>query len=339
MAEFAARGRGPAAPDRVPEMKWLAECSIAAFREALQAVAPELSGCPVTVPVPDPAAKADPLWWSSSAALGDLFVGKFAWSRPAALRLANEIGVLTALAAAPTVPYLPEVVATSTDPLLLITRRVPGASLFEVVDSIDRDRAGKQLASFLAALHHPVARKRAEAAIGKLTGAQLPPATTSVLRERFGTWIRPDQRRTVAHWCDWADAALASPGPAVLVHGDLHGDNQVWDHNQLRLVADFETVGAAEREYDLRAFPGPGMGPGVDLLTAVMRHYQQIARRELSADRVMAWHLRHALGDALWRSEAGIALADHRTPPEWVEDLATRFTALGIDPESIGTGL
>jgi len=158
MAEFAARGRGPAAPDRVPEMKWLAECSIAAFREALQAVAPELSGCPVTVPVPDPAAKADPLWWSSSAALGDLFVGKFAWSRPAALRLANEIGVLTALAAAPTVPYLPEVVATSTDPLLLITRRVPGASLFEVVDSIDRDRAGKQLASFLAALHHPVAR-------------------------------------------------------------------------------------------------------------------------------------------------------------------------------------
>ena len=126
MAEFAARGRGPAAPDRVPEMKWLAECSIAAFREALQAVAPELSGCPVTVPVPDPAAKADPLWWSSSAALGDLFVGKFAWSRPAALRLANEIGVLTALAAAPTVPYLPEVVATSTDPLLLVTRRVPG---------------------------------------------------------------------------------------------------------------------------------------------------------------------------------------------------------------------
>jgi hypothetical protein len=124
-------------------MKWLAECSVAAFREALQAVAPELSGCPVTLPVPDPAAKADPLWWSSSAALGDRFVAKFTWSRLAALRLANEIGVLTALAAAPTVPYLPEVVATSTDPLLLITRRVPGASLFEVADSIDPDRAGR----------------------------------------------------------------------------------------------------------------------------------------------------------------------------------------------------
>jgi hypothetical protein len=39
-----------------------------------------------------------------------------------------------------------------------------------------------------------------------------------------------------------------------------------------------------------------------------------------------------ALGDALWRSEAGIPLADHRTPPEWVEDLAARFGALGIAP-------
>jgi aminoglycoside phosphotransferase (APT) family kinase protein len=315
-------------------MKWLAECSAAALGEALQAVAPELSGCPVTVPVPDPAAKADPLWWSSSAAVGKRFVAKFAWSRPAALRLAKEIGILTALAREPKVPFLPAVVASSTDPLLLITRRVAGASLFEVVDSIDRDHAGQQLAKFLAALHRPAARQRAEAAVGKLTGAQLPPATTITLRERFGTWVRPDQRHSVIRWCDWADAALASPGQAVLVHGDLHGDNQVWDHDELRLVVDFETAGAAEPEYDLRTFPGPGMGPGVELLTAVMRHYQQSTGRQLSADRVMAWHLRNALGDALWRSEAGIPLPDHRTPPQWVEDLAARFSALGIDPQA-----
>jgi hypothetical protein len=49
------------------------------------------------------------------------------------------------------------------------------------------------------------------------------------LRERFGTWARPDQRRIIMRWCDWSDAVLASPGPAVLVHGNLHGDNQVWD--------------------------------------------------------------------------------------------------------------
>ena len=72
----------------------------------------------------------------------------------------------------------------------------------------------------------------------------------------------------------------------------------------------------------------------MELLTAVMRHYQQITGRYLSTDRVMAWHLRTALGDALWRSEAGIPLADHRTPPEWVDDLAVRFAMLGIDPEA-----
>jgi hypothetical protein len=118
------------------------------------------------------------------------------------------------------------------------------------------------------------------------------------------------------------------------VQGDLHGDNQVWDHDKLRLVVDLETAGAAELEYDLRTFPGPAMGPGVKLLTAVMRHYQQLTGRQLSTNRVMAWHLRTALGDALWRSEAGILLADHRTPPDWADDLAARFSMLGIDPET-----
>jgi hypothetical protein len=187
----------------------------------------------------------------------------------AALRLAREIGVLTVLGREPKVPFLPEVVASSTDPVLLITRRVPGTSLFDVVDSIDRDRAARQLGSFLAALHRPATRERAEGAVGTLTGAQLPPATTTTLRERLGKWIRPDQLRIIMGWCDWADAVLASPGPAVLVHGDLHGDNQVWHDDELRLVVDFETIGAAEPEYDLRTFPGPGMGPGVELLTAL----------------------------------------------------------------------
>ena len=318
-------------------MKWLAECSVTALREALQAVAPELGTCSITIPQPVAAAQADPLWWSSSAVLdgavpGERFIAKFAWSHPAAIRLAHEIGVLTALTREPEVPFLPEVVASSTDPLLLVTRFVPGTSLFEVVDSIDRDHAGQQLARFLAALHQPAARARAETAIGRLSGTRVPPATTRALRDRFGTWIRPVQHRTVVRWCDWADAVLVTPGPAVLVHGDLHGNNQVWDHGELRLVVDFESIGAAEPEYDLRTFPGPGMGPGVELLTATMGHYQQITGHQLSADRVMAWHVRTALGDALWRSEAGIHLADHRTPPEWVDDLAARFSALGINP-------
>lgn len=81
-------------------------CSPAALREALKAVVPELSRCPVTVPVPDPAAKADPLWRSSSAVVGERFIAKFAWSRPTALRVMREIGVLTALAREPELPFL-----------------------------------------------------------------------------------------------------------------------------------------------------------------------------------------------------------------------------------------
>jgi hypothetical protein len=86
-------------------------------------------------------------------------------------------------------------VASSTDPVLLVTRLVPGASLFDVINSIDRERAGQQLARFLAALHHPAARQRAEAAVGKLTGAHLPPATTAALRERTPVFPATPRRR------------------------------------------------------------------------------------------------------------------------------------------------
>ncbi len=78
-------------------MKWLAECSAAALAEALRVVAPELSGCPVTIP--EPVAEDDPLWQSSSAVIGGWFIAKFAWSHPAALRLASEIGALAPRAA------------------------------------------------------------------------------------------------------------------------------------------------------------------------------------------------------------------------------------------------
>ncbi len=169
---------------------------------------------------------------------------------------------MTALGREPLVPFLPEVVASSTDPVLLVTRRVPGSSLFEVIDSIDRERAGQQLAWFLAALHHPAARQRAEAVVGKLTSPQCPQPRRQLARAVRAV-ARPGQRQIIMRWCDWADAVLTSPGPAVLVHGDLHGDNQVWDHDKLRLVVDLETAGAAEPEYDLRTFPGPAMGPGV----------------------------------------------------------------------------
>ena len=141
--------------------------------------------------------------------------------------------------------------------------------------------------------------------------------------------MTPEQQHKVLRWCDWADEILAEPRPQVLVHGDLHGDNQVWCGGELKGVLDFEDAGAGQPEYELRAFPGPGMGPGLELLTAIMRHYERIVGCELSAERLMAWHLRQTLGDALWRSEAGIPLPDHRSPGEWAADIAARFGSHG----------
>lgn len=137
-----------------------------------------------------------------------------------------------------------------------MTRLVPGEALFDVVDSLDRDDVGRQLAHFLAELHHPATRKRVEAVLGDLPPAALQPATTEVLRDQIVRWARPDQSPAVVRWCDWADDVLATPGPSVLAHADLH--------------------------------------------------------------------------DALWRSEAGVPLPDHRTAPDWVDDLAERFGVLGI---------
>lgn len=310
-------------------MRWLEEGSRTAIAAAVQEVAPALGDYPVVIR--ETLGEEDPQWWSASAVVGGRFVAKVAWSRPAGLRLAHEIAVLAALARAPAIPFLPNVVASSTDPLLLVTELVPGKALFEVVDSLDRDDVGRQLAQFLAALNHSATRERVEAVLGEVPPAILQPATTNDLRERFPTWARPDQRPVVMRWCDWADDVLATPRPKVLVHGDLHGGNQVWDGEHLRVVVDFETAGLAEAEYDLRAFPGTG--PGVELLAATLHHYQQITGRELAVERVMAWHLRTALGDALWRSEQGVPLPDHRTPHAWVDDLAQRFTALGLRPE------
>ncbi|MFD7159413.1 phosphotransferase family protein [Kribbella sp. NPDC059898] len=301
-------------------MKWLDEYSPAAIADLVRQVAPQLGDLPIVTR--ELVNKDEPLWWSSSAVLGGRYVAKFAWSRPAALRLAHEVAVLDALSREPVVPYLPKVVASSTDPLLLVTELVPGTSLFEVVDAIDRDEAGRQLAHFLGQLH------RAGERLGEVPPAALQPATTDTLRARIGKWIRPEQLPSVLRWCDWADQVLGTPRPYVLTHADLHGGNQVWDGGRLHAIVDFETAGLAEPEYDLRAFPGTG--PGVELVTATMHHYRELTGYRLATDRMMAWHLRTALGDVLWRSEAGTSLADRRTPPDWIDDLTTRFSALGL---------
>lgn len=311
-------------------MRWLAECSAGAIGAALRVVAPELAGYPVMLS--GQVGGQTPTFHGASAPLGEDFFVKFAWSRPAALRLAHQIGILRALAAGPVAAFLPEVVAASTDPLLLVTRRAVGQPLFAVAATIDRDDAGRQLAAFLAALQQPAVREHTEATAGPLPDLVLPPATPRVLREQAVRWLRPDQRPAARRWCDWAEAVLAAPAPSVLVHGDFHGDNQIWNDGQLRTVLDFENAAAGDPEYDLRTLPGPGLGSGVELLTATVDHYRRITGRQLSMERIMAWHLRSVLNDIRWRTDAGLLMTDGRTPPDWADDLTTRFAALSIDP-------
>lgn len=307
-------------------MLWLADGSADSVATAIRIVAPGLADRAVVVR--SVAGRDEPLWQASSARIGDDFVAKFAWSELAARRVAHEIGVLTALQRLDHISALPTIVASSLDPVLLITRRAAGTSLFDIVDTIDRDLAGRQLAQWLVALHRESTKAAVEAAIGPLSvvraGSQHP-ATTSAVRERLRGFVRADRWGTVTRWCDWADTVLADRPPTVLVHADFHGDNQVWEDDRLRLVVDFETAGAAEPEYDLRALPGTG--PGVELVRATVAHYETISGRHLDIDRIMAWHLRTVLDDALWRSEAGVPMPDHRPLAAWIDDLELHLAA------------
>ena len=77
----------------------------------------------------------------------------------------------------------------------------------------------------------------------------------------------------------------------------------------------------------------PSFGPGVDLLVSTVKRYEAITARKLSMTRIMALHLLNYLGDALWRTEAGIGLpGPGDTPSAYVEEAAGRLAALGIDP-------
>ncbi|TDV56100.1 phosphotransferase family protein [Actinophytocola oryzae] len=311
------------------EPTWLDEPTVDALRDALRAVAPDLAEATIVPRGLEP--NDDPEWCAATAVVDDRFVVKFAWARPAALRICDQTRVLDALTTvAPRLP-LPEVVTFSRRPAMLVMRRVPAMPFFQVRDLVgfaERDGVARDLAAVLAELHDPGMPHAVARVIGPLPESN-PPVPTDTLRARFGALVRPDQRDRVLSWCDRADAVLATPGRTVLVHGDFHGDNHLWDPRTLalRVVVDLETVGVGEPEFDLRCLPADC---GIELFTATVAHYDKLTGTTLEVNRVMAWHLRTVLGDALWRTEAGGPLPDGRTPRQWVDDLADRFARLGI---------
>ncbi|MGK5678705.1 phosphotransferase family protein [Actinoplanes sp. URMC 104] len=302
---------------------WLPAPTVEALRAALRTVAPDLADRPVRVRRLIP--ETDPQWCAATAVVDDRVVVKFAWSHPAALRVCAQARTLTALrTAAPQLP-LPEVVGFSRTPALLLTRYEPAEPFFAVrplITPADHPAVAHDLASVLAALHDPALLDAVPDPV-----ASALPATTGTLRARLGPHVRPDQRDHVLSWCEWADRALAAPARTVLVHGDLHGDNHLWDPStlRLRLLVDLETAGPGEPEFDFRCLPADC---GAELFPAVVARYEQLTRTRLDVGRILAWHLRTVLDDVLWRTEAGVPLPDNRTPSDWVDDLAARLDAL-----------
>lgn len=292
---------------------------------------PDLAGLPIRV---NPRLEqSDPQWWSSSAVVGERFVAKFAWSELRARRLWREGVLLRRLAAqAPELP-VPEVAAVHEHPALVVTRLVPGVPMSfgwaGAMAGPERDEVAGHLAGFLALLHGMDAAEL----LGDLDVVHpTPQSDTAGLRARFPRLVDDRPGASVLRWCDWVDGVLADPGPAVYVHGDLHGYNQVWDRATSRLLAvvDFEESGVADAHYDLRYLPA--YDPDALLVRAVAAAYRKVTGRCLAMERVMAWHTLTALGDALWRTEAGVALPGGGSPTTYVDGLARRLDLLGIRP-------
>ncbi len=310
-------------------LTWLSDGTVDSVRNALTVVAPELSDGDIRLLAW--IEQSNPLWHGGTAVLDKRLVAKFAWAEPAAERVWHEARVLRALGSYPSL-RTPRVVATSSDPALLVTEWVAGSPLtYEQVGRSDRrwlDRTASELARFLADLHQPDVLAAVLREVGPLATPE-PQASTDAIRQRLSPWVRSDQTAAVSGWCDWADGVLEAPLASVLVHGDLHGHNQVWDERQeLRAVVDFETSGPNEAAFDFRYLPS--QGPTVDLFVATCAKYTEYTGTHVDVPRVMAWNIRTVLGDALWRSEAGVALPDGGRPAEWVDGLGARLAGLGL---------
>jgi aminoglycoside phosphotransferase (APT) family kinase protein len=308
-------------------MRWLADPSESSVRQAVAAAAPRLANARIELS-PD-IDTSNPEWSSSTAILDGSFVVKFAWSEPGATRVFREALVLETLGrVVPELP-IPRAAGVSTDPVAFVTPLVPGTPLgFDDVRRCswdDRAAIADGLASFLATLHQSLVLDAVRAAVPSLV-APHPQGATEAIRERLPRFLDRRRAELVLGWCDWVDEILGGPAPQpVLAHGDLHGFNQVWRRGSwtLLLVADFEVAGPADPEYDFRYFPS--QEPTLGLVTAVRETYMSLTGRAIDMQRVLAWHIRTALGDALWRSDAGVPLPGGGTPATYVDDIESKL--------------
>ena len=274
----------------------------------------------------------NPMWSRSTAFVDDRWVVKFAWTEPAAAKLVREWSVIEALGAVPGGPAVAPLAARSSEPAMFVAPLQPGRPLaFETTGRLSHDekrRIGASLAAALAAFHQPATLAAVRAHHVDLPSAT-PQADTASLRERLAPLL--DERRAglVRRWCDWTDAALAEPTETVLLHGDFHGYNVIFDDRwRIARVLDFEEASVGDRHYDFRYLPA--QEATVELFELASAAYAQSTGLMLDRRRVMAWHVRTVLGDALWRTEAQVALPAGGSPSAWIDELAERFDRLGV---------
>lgn len=310
---------------------WLPDRSEQAVRAALRVVAPQLADGRIVLHDAW-VDTGNPLWSRSSAFVDDAWVVKFAWSEPAAHKLAREAAVIAAVASAPDGPPVAAMVARSTSPAMFVSPLQPGRPLgFEHTANLDaapKRAIAHAMAGALASLHRPTTL----AAVGELADVLLAPtpqADTATLRSRLVPLLDERQGGLVRRWCDWVDGVLAAPAETVLLHGDFHGYNVIFDDRwRVVRVLDFEEASVGDRHYDFRYLPA--QEATIELFELATAAYQQATGLTLDRRRVMAWHVRTVLGDALWRTEAGVALPADGSPAAWIDELAERFDRLAI---------
>jgi aminoglycoside phosphotransferase (APT) family kinase protein len=303
---------------------WLEGPTAGAIRTAVRCVAPGLSG---EVRLNEGLLLSSiPFWQRGTAWLGAEHVVKFAWSEDGAAQLDRERRVLLALAETPYRRWLPPIEATPERPVLIVTRRVTGAPCEGVVAADPVGAVAEELAEAIAALHDPGVLAAVTRAVGDLPGPT-PQADTEAIRRGLGPFAHPAHLPLVGRWCDWVDDVQADrAGERVLLHGDPHGHNLVVDAGHLRCVLDYDAVSAGDHHFDFRYLPA--VEPTIGFFRRAAEAYERRTGRTVEPAPVLAWHIRTVLGDALWRSQAGVPLPGGGTVDGWIEEMRARIDAL-----------
>jgi hypothetical protein len=301
---------------------------VRAVRHAVAHAMPSLARQPIELR--GDVKNGDPVWSRGTAWLGDDYLVKYAWSPQAAEEVRREARVALALAKTEFARLMPAIEHFSANPALLVLRRCPGVPLWgdALTDQAARNRLGRDLGAALSVLHRPEVLAAVEDA-GLSPPPPAPQGETAAIRDRLAAFMAPRHVAQVHRWCDWVDdaQAAAAPAPPVLLHGDLHGHNVLCEHGRVTYVLDYDGVSRGDHHFDFRYLPDMS-AEGIELFSAAVCRYEALSGRAVSPASVLAWHIRTVLGDALWRSEAGVELPGGGTVDEWVVGLRQRMTDL-----------